>query len=330
MPGALVLLAAVLLPPWSATPSPVLRPAIMAQSQAPGEPSANASLALDWTAPAGCPDGNAVRADAIRLAGATAPGARHLKARASIAPATGTGWVLSLTTDLEGVSGERTLSGVSCESLAEAAALMLALILNPDLALTTTSAASAQQPPPPAATVTAANDRRPRPRWRVGAYGGVQTGVIENLSSSFGLSLGVALGHLSLRLMPGLTPPQDIISDPQLNLGGRLWLVTAAALGCWEAAVSRLALSPCLGVDVTRLQGHGLGVATRLEATAYWSAAELALFVGLPVGYGVQLELGGLGMLPLHRPTVYLEGIGPVSRPAVFDFRALGGLAWIF
>ena len=40
-----------------------------------------------------------------------------------------------LTTELDGVPGERTLSAVSCDSLTEAAALVLALILNPDLAV---------------------------------------------------------------------------------------------------------------------------------------------------------------------------------------------------
>jgi hypothetical protein len=56
----------------------------------------------------------------------------------------------------------------------------------------------------------------------------------------------------------------------------------------------------------------------------------LAVFAGLPVGHGVLLEVGGTGLLPLGRPTFYLDGIGPVSRPAAFGFRALGGLAWVF
>jgi hypothetical protein len=326
----LVLLAAVLLPAWNAAPAPASRPTALAQSESSAASSTESSLTLDWTAPPECPDGNAVRSDAIRLAGAATAGSRHLKARASILPATGTGWNLSLATDLDGVTGERSLSGVSCASLAEAAALMLALIMNPDLALAARPGAASPEASPQAGTIASTNDRGLRPRGGVGAHAGIQTGVIENLTSSFALSFDISLGRFSLRLMPGLSLPQSVFVDPEQKLGGRLWLGTASGLGCWPAPVGWLALSPCLGLEVTRLQGHGLGVLQPRDATAYWSSAELAFFVGLPVGHGVQFELGGIGLLALHRPTVYLEGIGPVSRPAVFGFGASGGLAWRF
>ena len=42
------------------------------------------------------------------------------------------------------------------------------------------------------------------------------------------------------------------------------------------------------------------------------------------------LEVGGIGLLPLSRPSVYLDEIGPVSRPAASGWRAMGGLAWHF
>jgi hypothetical protein len=309
-----------------------------AQDQEPAEPStkpqfpspSQSPISLDWSTPAGCPEGDAVSADVIRLSGATAQGSRHLKARASIRPADGKGWILSLATDLNGATGERTLVGASCESLTEAATLTLALILNPDLAVPPPPPAGDQRPAQEAATVASTSDRRLHLVWRLGAHAGIQAGAIENLSSCFALSLGVGLGRLSLRLMPGLTPPQNIFVDAARTLGGRLWVGTAAALGCWAAAVGPVTLSPCLGFDVARLQGHGLGVLQPREKTVYWSSAELAVFAGLPVGYGVALEVGGIGVLPFSRPTVYLDGIGPVSRPAVFGFRALGGLAWVF
>jgi hypothetical protein len=34
--------------------------------------------------------------------------------------------------------------------------------------------------------------------------------------------------------------------------------------------------------------------------------------------------------VPLSRPSVYLDGIRTVSRPAAFGFKALGGFAWRF
>jgi hypothetical protein len=258
----------------------------------------------------------------LRLTGPTTQGSRHLKASASILPTVGGAWTLSLATTVDGVIGERILSGGSCESLSDAAALMLALILNPDLVV-----AKAPEPPPP---VDAATPPTARPRWQVGAYGGIQTGAIETRSSTFALSLGIAFGRLSLRLMPGLSLPQEVFVDTDQKLGGRLWTGTAGALGCVSEALGFLQVSPCVGFEVTRLVARGLGVLHPREATVYWSSAEAALLLDLPVGYGVQIELAGIGVVPLHRPTVYLDDIGPVSRPRVLGLKALGGLTYFF
>lgn len=278
---------------------------------------------LDWDSPPGCPDSTAVRAEVVRLTGPTTQGSRHLKASASIQPAVGGGFTLSLATNVDGAIGERLLSGGSCESLSDAAALMLALILNPDLVI-------AQAPEPAPAQVDAAPPPAPRPRWQVGAYGGIHTGAIANMSSAFALSLGISFGRLSVRLMPGLSLPEDVFVDADQQLGGRLWTGTAGALGCVTEALGFLQVTPCIGFDVTRLSARGLGVLYPREATVYWSSAEAALLLGLPVGHGVQVELAGMGLVPLHRPTVYLDDIGPVSRPAVLGFKALGGLTIFF
>jgi len=323
---ALILLAAVILLPRNATPSPRLQPSFLAQTQPAADPSRPTSINLDWDAPPGCPDGAAVRAEALRLIGPTTQGSRHLKASASILPAPGKGWTLSLATNLDGVMGERTLSGASCESLSDAAALMLALILNPDLVV----AKAPEAPAPPVDASPPPTDRWPQPRWLVGAHGGIQTGAIQNRSSAFALSFGAAWGHVSLRLMPGLSLPQDVFVDAGQKLGGRVWAGTAGALACFSQALGSVQVGPCAGFEITRLAARGLGVLQPREATVYWSSAEAALLLGVPVGYGVQIELAGIGVMPLHRPTVYLDDIGPVSKPALLGVKALAGLTWNF
>lgn len=329
----LVLLAAVgLLSPQDAISSPVRRPATLAQNEAATKPSMASPIDLVWSAPADCPDGSAVRSEVLRLAGTRASLLHHLKAQASIRPAAGPGWILSLATDLDGVAGERTLSGVSCESLSDAAALMLALILNPEVKVAKPARADAQEPAPPPTSTVSANHDNPRRRltWVVGAHAGAEMGVLADLSPSFMLTLGVGLGRFSMRLVPSLTPPQNVYRDAKLGLGGRLWVGTLAVLGCWTRPIGRFGLSPCLGVDVARLQGRGLGVLQQREATVYWASAELALLAGLSLGHGVSFELGGIGLVPFGRPTVYLDDIGSVSRPAAFGFAVVGGLGWVF
>lgn len=298
----------------------------MAQAQTPADSAEPNAVALDWDAPPGCPDGAAVRAEVRRLTGPTETGPRHLTARASIVPAADGTWTLALTTELDGVTGERILSGASCESLSDAAALMLAIILNPDLVVATPPAPPAPQvePLPPPARPW------PRPHWQVGAHAGMEVGAVEKMSSVFALSFGVAVGRFSLRLMPGLSLPQDVFVEADPKLGGRVWAGTAGALGCFSESLGFLRVSPCAGFEVTRLAARGLGVLRPREATVYWSAAEAGLLLGVPVGYGVHVELAAIGVLPLHRPTVYLDDIGSVSRPALVGLKALGGLAWLF
>lgn len=291
------------------------------------DPSMSSAMDLDWTAPPECPDGGAVRAQVRRLTAGTPT--RHLRARASIVAGPEAGWTLALTTEVDGTTGERTLSATSCQSLADAAALMLALILNPDLAVTTPpSEQEASIPPPPPPTPALRRHRL----WRIGAQAGMQKGMLESASPYYALWVGVGTGRLSVRLAPGLTLPRDVFVRDQPALGGRLWLATLAGLGCWAAVSGAVEVSPCAGVEVTRLAGRGLGTSTVSSSYLYWSSAELALFAGLPVGHGILVEVGAVGLVALHRPAFYLTESQPitVSRPAAFAFKALGGLAWGF
>jgi hypothetical protein len=290
-------------------------------------------LDLDWDAPPECPSRDAVRAEILRLTGPPLERVRHLRARVVIRPAADAGWTLTATTDLDDTTGERALSGISCESLSEAAALTLALILNPDLAVSAPEPRLARQdlPPSTGAAAAPASERRTAPLlWRLAAHAGVQTGVIEKTSGAFSLSLGVSRGRLSILLMPSLTPPEDVLVSNEPRLGGRLWLGALAGLGCWAADIGPIALGPCLGLEGSMLRGRGLGVLHPRDTTAYWASAELALFAGVPIGHGLLIELTGVALLPFRRPTVYLDEIGPVSRPNAVGLRALGGLAWVF
>jgi hypothetical protein len=260
----LVLLVAGVSLPRSTLPSPIPRDAgathrQAASDQPPAPESVGIPIELDWIAPPECPDRDAVRAEVLRLVGNAAASTRHLTVHASIRPAEREGFVLSLKTDLDGETGERTLSGVSCQSLSDAAALMLALILNPDIETApSTPAQDSQTTEQPAEAASSPADRWPV-SWHVGAHAGMQSGVLADASPAFAISLGVAVGGLAFRLMPALSLPQDIFRNDQPQLGGRLWTGSMAAFGCWAPRSGRLTLSPCLGIDVTRLRGHGVG-----------------------------------------------------------------------
>ncbi len=268
-----------------------------------------------------------MRSEVLQLTGPEAGAAHHLSANITVRRIDRFSWSLSLDTIFDGITGERTLSAGSCESLAEAAALTLALMLNPQLA--PPSPPSPATPPKPVGLVASQRQTSGR-RWTLGVEGGVVAGVVATATSSFGVSTGLALGRLSVRLLASATPPQDLSSATDPRVGGRLWTATVSGLGCWGPRFGPVTPAACVGFDGTRIHGHGVGVLHPRDATAYWNAAELAARVELRAAKSILIELGVTGLLPLTRPDLYLEAIASVSRPAAFGIRGWGGVAWIF
>lgn len=128
----------------------------VASAQAPSP------IHLVWTAPEECPHGAAVEAEITRLLGGPprSEGGRALAVEATVT-ARGASYSLDLVTrDERGASGRRSLSATSCEALANAAALVVALGWDPaavaavEAAPTPTPAPlPAPEPPPPALVV---------------------------------------------------------------------------------------------------------------------------------------------------------------------------------
>lgn len=102
---------------------------------AAAEPSPG--LALDWTAPPGCPDQAEVYARVVRRTGQEAADRASLTARATVREAGPGRWTLTL--ELTGATGggRRELSAPRCEELVEAAALVVAIAVDPRAALAT-------------------------------------------------------------------------------------------------------------------------------------------------------------------------------------------------
>ena len=118
-----------------------------AHAEAAGGP---ARLALEWQAPPRCPDRVALLADVEGLlAHARNEGNERLHARGTIA-ASRVGYTLKLEVD----GARRELEGGSCEDLARAAALLIALVLNPQLQVAPVPPLTATSSRPPSAPAT--------------------------------------------------------------------------------------------------------------------------------------------------------------------------------
>jgi hypothetical protein len=117
-------------------------------------------LSLTWRAPAGCPNAGDVAAQFARLLGGVhrQPTSKRLDATVTVRRTPSDNWVARLETRLDGVPGQRSLEGDSCWTVASAAALILALTIdpsapnppNPPNATNATNPASPSNPAPPA------------------------------------------------------------------------------------------------------------------------------------------------------------------------------------
>jgi hypothetical protein len=114
-------------------------------------------LSLTWRAPAACPNAGDIEAQFARLLGGVhrQPTSKHLDATVTVRRTPSDNWVARLETRLDGVPGQRSLEGDSCWTVASAAALILALTIdpsapNPPNAANAANAASPSNPAPPA------------------------------------------------------------------------------------------------------------------------------------------------------------------------------------
>lgn len=106
---------------------------LLSASLVTGRAQAQNRLMLRWEAPESCPSADSVRDGVARLLGGAVPEGPIVSARAH-ASTREVGFELTLHTDIGGITGQRVLSAQRCDELADATALILALMIDPDAA----------------------------------------------------------------------------------------------------------------------------------------------------------------------------------------------------
>ena len=204
-------------------------------------------LRLDWQAPAGCPDGEALRARVVDLVGAEATRQTNLGARARVKGRAGR-WTLELALEREGGEDRRTLGDPDCRALAEAAALVLAVAIDPQakFAGPVPEDSPAADPAVPPDSLVPLPPGEPAPEPTVPPVASDMSVDTANVASpaiaappepvpkaspaprprqlQLGLRLGAGLGFT--RLLPGPHAALDL----GLGLEGRGWRVEIAGL----------------------------------------------------------------------------------------------------
>jgi len=315
-----------------------LLPALLAPKSAAAEPS-EPPLSLTVSAPPECPSRQALQAEALRLARVGPDFTRKLTAEIGVERA-GARFSLRLHTDFDGVAGERSFEGSSCQAVSDAAVLTLALMLNPDVETDADPAPSAGESetkaaPPPEPGPPKQEPRRPiggrdaggpRLEGAVAAYLGAELGILPALGPEIGAALGLSLRPITVWLGVSYAKAQDVtLSDGQ---GGRLWAGSASLLGCWAIPAGPSAtIEPCAGAELDRVEGHGTGVTDPETGAIFGTSAVAGLSASIELAPRLSLRGSVQGLVPLGAPRVFLEDIGQIHQPGPVLGRAHAGLS---
>jgi hypothetical protein len=295
--------------------------------------AAEPELTLAWQAPAGCPASADVEAQFGRLLGgaARAPSGKHIEASVLVRASSPDTWTLELATVLDGAVGRRSLAGDSCASVSSAAALILALMIDPAAAeravLAPAPPAPAAAPPvrarPPEAVVTAGALPPTAPSWGAFArvFGGAAVGLLPGAAPSAGLALGARRGRFAGELLGAAT---DERREGAAADAGDFRLLVVGARACGALGGRAVVWQLCAGGELERLTGAGV-TSPAHDAHALMGASTAGVLVTVPLGRRVGLTLDVDGALRLYHPSFSKNGVAIFQIPAASAFVA-GGL----
>lgn len=226
------------------------------------------SLDFTWTAPETCP----TRADVVeQLSRAVDSGGKELPpltARAVVSHEANQ-WRLELETEMDGRHGTRLLEADSCEGLARAATLVLALTLGEGLArrqaedeARAAKPPAPSPPPPPPPPPLARRFVEPQRARSSNTLSWVTLGVaadpLGSLAPMATLGFGVESGIWRLALLAdGTLPERSGVGDQGLTV--RTFTFGGGVAACLAPLAPPLRLAACAEAGVTLLDARGGG-----------------------------------------------------------------------
>jgi hypothetical protein len=252
-------------------------------------PPAAAPLDLTWTAPEGCPTGEAVAGEVTRITGGAGGTSRHVTAEARVERKTADAWHATIVMRVDGTVGERSFEAESCAAVADAATLILAIAVNPLVSLraippppeapapapTPPPVAPPPPPPPPPVPPPPPPPQKPPPppqrtpptlgRFAFGLSLAGEAGSLLRAAIGGAMSLAWIPDRFRLELAAGLWVPQEVTSDTYPGVGARFQMLTFGARAAYEVPLGPVTLGPVLGATLRRVSAEGVGGAAALQ-----------------------------------------------------------------
>jgi hypothetical protein len=298
-----------------------------------GAGSTGGSLEIRWRGPEDCERGDAVRAKVLRLLGSSRrPLGERFEVQVTVRREAPSRYVAELETVTATGSGSKRLEGESCDAIALASSVVIALSIDPEASLDAQE--PEEQPPPSPTPKPPAQPRRAMPVVRepratspyLHGSVGVLFGLLNDPSAFSSFGLGVRHHLVSVELAGALYQAREVFRADRPRVGAELRLLSAELLGCYAPLRSRLAsLETCAGGRFEYLTATAFGVSHPDEG-------ELLLLSGLGVLRGrlratswlsATLDLGAAARA--FHPTFVLIGVGDVyDIPIISPFARTG------
>lgn len=226
---------------------------------------AQETLALGWDAPEVCPEGDSIREEVTRLLGGAIPEQDESVQAHGVMTEVEGAFRLTLSTSVGDVEGERTLEGESCEELGQAAALILALMIDPE------AVASAEVDPAPVAE---------EPVARVVEEPFIEAPIVEAPIEDMGVAAGLSAPESPPASVPSaeLERGDDPTEEPEdESLRGFLGVAGLLDVGSLPDVSGGVALEGGLGVPLVAVRLRATYVAPRRVRRDGTSGAEITV-----------------------------------------------------
>lgn len=278
-----------------------------------------------WAAPEECPSQPQVQAEISRLVGGDIQlHAGELEVNALVSH--GRLWAADLTTQHTGRTGRRTIEAPSCKAVADAIALIVALLIDPDAV-----AANSQAPEPEAPAVPEPPTGKRQMQFLVGVHGQGRVGTLPEADIGMGLGLGLASARwrTDVRWTYGLR--RDQVASLPSGASGRFNIATASVTECFNLGQSQWGFGPCAAVEAGRVSVRGYGSTAGFSRHAPWLALGGGAFLSLAIGQHLRTSMEVDVVAPMYRPDYVFQDIpGVVFKAPAVGGRALADASWHF
>lgn len=305
------------------------------------------ALDLEWTAPPSCPGRDDVLARVDELLESSPKPHRRVAARGIV---TESASKPHYRLDLVVVGNEdnrRSLNGDDCSHLVDAAALILALDIDPealtrrenepapndagastDAAQSDASTDAAPRSPPVAPTpTTSPAHERTRLGMAAGARVVLDVGSLPRTTGGVGGALAFSHGHFALELAGTAYERRFTVDGPRDGRAGAwVGLVAGSAHGCYRRTALEVDWRVCLGGELGRESTTGVNLLRTNDVSGLWSAASAMLLARALPRSAITPVAGVNVVVPIGSPPVLVDNFGTLFDPSAVVLRFMLGL----